>query len=124
MGPIPGSMKNILAGTILLLCQIGCTQSKSIPITALSAVNTTDMLLIDVRTPGEYAGGHLEGAMNINWLDADFKARAGELDKDKTIYVYCQKGGRSAKAAAVLDSMGYNVVDLLGGYSALPPDEQ
>ncbi len=123
MGPIPGSMKNILAGTILLLCQIGCTQSKSIPITALSAVNTTDMLLIDVRTPGEYAGGHLEGAMNINWLDADFKARAGELDKGKTIYVYCQKGGRSAKAAAVLDSMGYNVVDLLGGYSALPPDE-
>ncbi len=117
-------MKNIVVGAILLVCLLGCTQRKSIPITALSKLDTTDMLLIDVRTPAEYAGGHLDGAVNINWLDADFKARANEFDKRKTIYVYCQKGGRSAKAAAMLDSLGYTAVDLLGGYSSLPPANQ
>lgn len=110
-------MKNIVLFIALLVCQLSCTQRKSQHISAFQQEDTTNILLLDVRTPAEYAAGHLEGAVNMNWLDADFKTRADKLDNGKTIYLYCQKGGRSAKAATVLDSLGYDVVDLAGGYS-------
>lgn len=109
-----------ILGLVLLLssCQ---PQSKSKPITEFSQKDLESGILLDVRTPEEFAAGHLESAVNINWFDADFKNQVEALDKQKTIYVYCKKGGRSAKAAHVLDSLGYkHVIDLIGGYDALP----
>ena len=72
-----------------------------------------------MRTPEEYAAGHIDNALNINWYDSDFAKQLESIGKDETIYVYCKKGGRSAKAAQLLDSLGYKkVVDLEGGYDA------
>ena len=107
--------KGLLAFLFLLLCT-QCTQKKELLITEFSQKDINNAILIDVRTPEEYQEGHLENAININWYDADFQNQAEELDKKKTLYVYCKKGGRSAKAAHLLDSLGYEVVDLLGGY--------
>ena len=99
----------------LLLCT-QCTQKKELLITEFSQKDINNAIIVDVRTPEEYQEGHLDGALNINWFDADFQNQVEELDQKKTLYIYCKKGGRSAKAAQLLDSLGYDVVDLLGGY--------
>ena len=102
---------------ILLSVNLSCSQIKSKPITEFSQKDAKNVLLVDVRTPAEFARGHLENALNINWFDADFTERFKNFNKEKPIYLYCQKGGRSAKAAKLLDSLGYDVVNLSGGYS-------
>jgi rhodanese-related sulfurtransferase len=94
----------------------GCSQHQSKPINQVSQKELKSGILMDVRTPEEYAAGHLEEALNVNLFREDFVRVADTLPKDKTIYLYCQKGGRSARAARILDSLGYRVVDLLGGY--------
>ena len=113
-------MKNIGYLILLLFVQISCTQTKSMSITELTPQDLENAVLIDVRTPEEYAEGHLYNAININWYDENFMNELKPIEKEKTIYVYCKKGGRSASAAEMLNSSGYtNVIDLLGGYDAL-----
>ena len=79
----------------------------------------TTAYLLDVRKPDEFAAGHLVGAHLLNWLDAEtFKENAKDLDKNKTIYVYCRSGRRSKAAANYLAEHGYKVVDMDGGILA------
>ena len=104
---------------VLFLVNLGCGQSTSKPITEVSQKELKTVILVDVRTPGEFQAGHLDNALNINWFDPDFARQFEAIDKDKTIYLYCKKGGRSAKAQEKLASIGYrNVVNLEGGYDA------
>lgn len=68
-------------------------------------------LLLDVRTTGEFAGGHIGGAKNIPVQD--LASRLGELPpKSRKIVVYCRSGGRSASASQLLRQAGYEVHDL------------
>lgn len=70
--------------------------------------------LVDVRTPSEFAGGHLPGAVNVP-MDR-LAARLGELGPTSTkVVVYCQSGMRSARAARVLRAAGFGEVYDLGG---------
>ena len=96
---------------------VACGTKENIPITDLDEDALKNALLIDVRTPEEYSLGHLDEAVNINWYDIDFKDKIAELDRGKTVYVYCKAGGRSAKAADVFRELGFDeVVNLEGGY--------
>jgi rhodanese-related sulfurtransferase len=73
--------------------------------------------VLDVRTPQETAEGKIDGAIEINFYDNDFKERVAQLDKTIPVYVYCRSGGRSAKAAQVLKELGFAVVyDLKVGF--------
>ena len=75
-----------------------------------------DIQLIDIRTPGEYTGGYIEGAININFFDSDFNAQMAKLNKDKELYIYCRSGNRSGKAAKRLKDQGFTkIYDLQGG---------
>jgi len=75
-----------------------------------------DILLIDIRTPQEYAQGHLPGAKLINYYDADFMQKMSKLDKSKDLYIYCRSGHRSGKAAQYLKTTGFpKIYDLKGG---------
>ncbi len=118
-------MKKLIYLLGLGLVLLGCEETKQMPITEFS---TEDLgvkdLLVDVRTPGEFREGHLEGAVNIDWMSWDFIQKWDTIDKDRTVYVYCKKGGRSASAAHVLDSLGYRVIDLTGGWDDLQAPEQ
>ncbi len=99
----------------------GCTSS-SPEVKSISAptfdreMSDKDVEIVDVRTPAEYAEGHIAGAINIDIQSADFAQTASKtLDKEKTIYVYCRSGKRSLRAADELLKLGYKVVNLKGG---------
>ena len=76
---------------------------------------TETAVLIDVRSPEEYATGHLDGSMNINVNDSNFESTIDKQDKSLTYFVYCKKGGRSAKAAQVMREKGFTVYEMEGG---------
>ena len=72
--------------------------------------------IIDVRTPEEYAQGHVRNAVNINWKNQEeFKAKISEYDKAKTLFIYCRSGSRSEKVAEWLRVNGFDNVKELGG---------
>lgn len=94
---------------------------KVLPVAAFkSKIADKSVQLIDVRTPEEFAQGHIQGAKNINVLSGDFSAKASSaLSKDKPVALYCRTGKRSQRASAMLTSMGYKVIyDLQGGFMA------
>tara|TARA_Y100001972_G_C7655375_1_gene329954 strand:- start:726 stop:1106 length:381 start_codon:yes stop_codon:yes gene_type:complete len=73
-------------------------------------------VVVDVRTDREVAGGMIKGAVHMDINSPDFRDRAAKLQKDKTYYVYCLSGGRSASAASYFKEIGIeNVVNLDGG---------
>ncbi len=75
-------------------------------------------VLVDVRTPGEFNNGYIEGAKNIN-ISGDFVNEIQKLDKNKPIYVYCASGGRSGRAMQQMKGMGFKeVYNLNGGFGA------
>lgn len=75
--------------------------------------------VLDVRTPSEFAAGHLPGAVNIDLSAADFEARITALDKRAPYAVYCHSGNRSAAALQLLDAAGFTAAyHLAGGISA------
>jgi phage shock protein E len=73
--------------------------------------------LVDVRSPSEYASGHIEGAVNIPVQE--LPKRVGELGRDKArpIVVYCRSGSRSAQAKSLLEQAGFTKVGNLGPMS-------
>jgi len=76
------------------------------------------LFVLDVRTPGEYAAGHLPGAVNIP--HDQLAARLGELSgaRERDIVVYCRTGRRSAEALGVLDEAGFKrLFHLKGDYT-------
>ena len=109
---------------ILFVLNTGCTNSqnfKSVDVAEFKTTleKTTDAQLLDVRTPGEFAGGHISNAKNADWNGSDFDTQVANLDKEKPIFVYCLSGGRSKKAASHLKDLGFkNIIELNGGYLA------
>lgn len=73
--------------------------------------------LVDVRTPAEFASGHIPGAVNMDANGAGFSQQAATLDKERPVAVYCRSGARSKRAAYWLAAQGYNVYELNRGIS-------
>ena len=78
---------------------------------------TSGAVLLDVRTPEEYQGGHIPGSKNISLQTIDRVDTVVE-NKDTALYVYCQSGARSRQAAGILKQMGYSNVNNIGGIAA------
>lgn len=75
--------------------------------------------LIDIRTPEEFAEGHLAKSLNYDWYNAAFDKQMAGLDKTKPVFIYCHSGGRSAAAVAKMKAAGFKeVYELAGGISA------
>lgn len=82
--------------------------------------NNKNIVVIDVRTEDEYNDNHLKGAINIPLQDIKDKIGRFVKNKNDTIIVYCEYGGRSMKACTKLEKMGYvNVYNLDGGIEGI-----
>lgn len=86
---------------------------------ALESNLPEDVVILDVRTDQEVAGGTIEGAIQIDYRGENFRDEIARLDTSKTYVVYCHLGGRSAATSQMMsDELGFsNVNNLLGGYS-------
>lgn len=77
------------------------------------------VVILDVRTPQEFAEGHLEGAVNLDVSSPDFGAGVAELDPAATYAVYCRSGNRSQTAMQQMQGAGITALaDLAGGIQA------
>ena len=105
---------------LLTACSNG--QSTSVG-KSLSATEFADQLkatpqavVLDVRTPSEFEGGHLAQAINIDWNSSAFSQQTAKLNKTIPVFVYCLSGGRSQSAAAQLRADGFaQVYEMKGG---------
>jgi rhodanese-related sulfurtransferase len=70
-------------------------------------VGNRDFVVLDVRTPGEFAQGHLEGAVLVDYRSPGFREEVAGLDKTKTYLVYCRTGNRSASALGIMREFGF-----------------
>jgi rhodanese-related sulfurtransferase len=78
-----------------------------------------DTVILDVRSPKEYAAGHIKNSVLIDFNAKDFDEKIKQLDKSKTYLVHCAVGGRSAKACSKMDGFDFpKVVNLEGGIKA------
>ncbi|MFL5559888.1 MAG: rhodanese-like domain-containing protein [Gemmatimonadaceae bacterium] len=87
------------------------------PAEARAALDSADTVFVDVREPNEYNLGRVPGALPLPRGTIETRGE-GMLPRDKTIVVYCGGGSRSALAADTLQTMGYDVRSLRGGYRA------
>lgn len=100
----------MVASLIALATASACSSSEVVTIDATGAT------VIDVRTPAEYADGHLDGAVNIDVQDPEgFATAAAQLDPAGSYIVYCRTGNRSAAATAQLRDLGFDDVTDAGG---------
>lgn len=115
--------RRLLAPAFYTLILFSCTAQTKTSLSAAEfekAITADSVQILDVRTPGEYASGHIKNTLLANWSDKkEFERRIGFVDKNKPVYVYCLAGGRSAAAAAKMREMGFkNVYELTGGINA------
>jgi phage shock protein E len=76
-------------------------------------------LVIDVRSEEEFAVGHLEGAINIQWHDSEAIARAIGVNKQRQVVMYCRSGNRAGKSITKMQALGYDNIYNATGLEAL-----
>jgi len=118
----------LLAAVLGIALLAGCGSSSATgagvqtvdPQTFLSTAAQSGVVTVDVRTPSEYAAGHLQGAVNIDVEDPSFDAKIATLDKNATYTVYCHSGRRSTLATDAMAKAGFtHVFNLSGGFQDL-----
>ncbi|RKX80307.1 MAG: hypothetical protein DRP57_13240 [Spirochaetes bacterium] len=81
--------------------------------------NNSNFIIIDVRTPTEYAEGHIKNCRLINFYSLDFKTKLDKLDKNKEYLVYCRSGFRSDQAVQIMEQLNFKkIYNLSGGIIA------
>ena len=116
-------LKQLIYTGLLTLFLFSCAAQSKTSLSAdefEKAITKDSVQILDVRTPGEYASGHIKNTLLANWNDKEeFNRRIGFVDKNKPVYIYCLAGGRSAAAAAKMRAIGFeNVYELQGGINA------
>jgi phage shock protein E len=92
-----------------LLVVFGVTLGVSACAPAAEPVGLSEgTIIIDVRTPGEFASGHLDGALNIDVQSPDFAAQVSQLDPSQDYFIYCRSGNRSGQAISQMSNMGFS----------------
>ena len=107
-------MKRIATAVAAIVAAVGITFGvtscvpQNIDMSSVTAV-------IDVRTPEEFATGHLDGAANIDWQGATFFDEIAQFDPTGTYIIYCRSGNRAGQAIDALTDMGYVNLTNAGG---------
>ena len=113
-------MKKFIAILASVLLLAGCSNSSTATDLSVSEfsskVTEAGIITLDVRTPGEFNEGHIEGAQLIDFQSGNFESEIATLDKSKTYAVYCRSGSRSGQAVKIMSDAGFtNLYNLNGG---------
>lgn len=91
---------------------------RQVPVSAVRGLVESGASIIDVREPGEYAAGHIRGAVNVPL--SQLRDRLDELPQDRPLYVHCRSGQRSYYACRILAAHGFrDVYNIAGSYLAI-----
>lgn len=104
----------IAAAVALVLGVAACTSTPSGADSDSSAAVDAETVIVDVRTPAEYATGHLEGATLLDFDAGDVAAAIPDLDPDARYLVYCRSGNRAGQAVELMTAAGFDDVTNLG----------
>jgi rhodanese-related sulfurtransferase len=106
-----------LTHLIIALLLFSCNgQGQSLaPVKFKEGMYKENVVLLDVRTPEEFSQGHIRGAVNIDIRNDDFALHIDSLDKNKTYFVYCKSGKRSADAIQRMKGKGFEKLYGLDG---------
>ncbi len=113
-------MKKIITLLLISLCLLGCSSKENNNLSYKEIMKEKEYTIVDVRTKEEYESGHIKEAINIPYDTID---ESTNLDKNKTIFVYCRSGARSKTAYEVLKKLGYSVYDL-GAYTNIDLEKE
>lgn len=81
--------------------------------------NNPDFVIIDIRTPEEFAEGYIEGAINIDYYSETFEDELDSIDKNKMYLIYCEWGNRSGATLATMEGLKFmEVYDIKSGIEA------
>ena len=115
-------MKKILILLLTCIMTMSCKSQTSENYQSMTALTFQEKMkiernpqILDVRSTEEFVTGHIENAININWNGTDFNEKIKTFDKTKPIFVNCQGGGRSKKAADRLFAVGFKTIYELDG---------
>jgi rhodanese-related sulfurtransferase len=114
-------MKKVFALISSLLLLVGCSTSTAgatnMDVLDFSKkITESGVVILDVRTPGEFAEGYIEGAQMIDFQGGSFETEIASLDKNATYAVYCRSGNRSGQAVKIMQDAGFpNLFNLEGG---------
>ncbi len=110
-------MKGFLRALVFVICALVGVAAHA---TEVTFNGTKPQAIIDVRTPAEYAAGHIDGAVNIPFESIGEKIGLLKgIGKDSAILLYCQSGRRSGLAKTTLEQQGYRKVSNGGGIATL-----
>ncbi len=106
-----------ISALFLTGCGSGGGDVKNLGVSAFAEkIADKSIIRVDVRTPAEFASGHIEGAINIDWESGHFEADINALDKTKSYAIYCRSGNRSGQASALMVQDGFkSIYNLKGG---------
>ena len=114
-------MKKVIAMLTSVLLLTGCA-SGAAGVTNLNVeefskkIVESGVVILDVRTPGEFMTGSIHGAQNIDFESGNFESQIETLDKEGIYAVYCRSGNRSGQAAKIMYDAGFqNIFNLDGG---------
>lgn len=98
---------------------VGLSTISAVHAAAIAEAPPVDLVVLDVRTPDEFAEGHLAGAVLVDFHDADFADQLAALDPDVPYLVYCRSGSRSGQTLGIMERLGFrSAVDVDGGIIA------
>jgi rhodanese-related sulfurtransferase len=106
--------------SLAALWLLGCSYSQVVDVHHLSALEAktlidqnrgnSDFVILDLRTPKEFASGHIAGAVMLDYYSPEFQQGLQQLDRSKRYLIYCRTGNRSSRTLRLIDQMGFKSV--------------
>lgn len=110
----------LILGTLAAACGTATADAERVdqqislvpPAAALQVIDEqpADLVVLDIRTPEEFAGPRLADSVNVDFYAADFTDQLDDLDKTATYVVYCRSGNRTSQAIPIMRDLGFQVV--------------
>jgi rhodanese-related sulfurtransferase len=114
-------VRKLIASFAAIILLAGCSSTGSATTVNLNVsefsqkITEPGVIILDVRTPEEFASGHIEGALNIDFNSGKFANEITRLNPSENYAVYCRSGSRSGQAASIMHKAGFHDVSNLNG---------